>query len=134
MNEAAFDRVVTGRVLSCERIGESFLRVCMVDAGQKEGPLQIVCAAPNLSVGACVCVALDGATLPGGVRIKKGKMRGYESDGMLCSGPELGVPEDLYAHCGDAGVLLFNEEYAPGTDVKEVFAQIWEQRIRSERQ
>ncbi len=115
-----FDHVVVGHVLSCEGIEGTHLHVCMVDVGQ-EAPLQIVCGAPNVSTGAYVCAALDGAHLPGGIKIKKGKLRGYESNGMLCSGPELGVSEGLYPHCGDEGILLFNEEYTPGTDVKEIF-------------
>ncbi|MBR3504929.1 MAG: phenylalanine--tRNA ligase subunit beta [Clostridia bacterium] len=115
-----FDKVVVGHVLSCEDIEGTHLHLCMVDVGQAE-PLQIVCGAPNVKAGAWVCAALDGARLPGGVKIKKGKLRGYVSNGMLCSGPELDVPAGLYPHCGEEGIILLNEEYAPGTDVKEVF-------------
>ena len=115
-----FDNVVVGHVLSCEGIEGTHLHLCMVDVGQEE-PLQIVCGAPNVSAGAWVCAALDGAHLPGGVKIKKGKLRGYVSNGMLCSGPELDVPAGLYPHCGEEGIILLNEEYKPGTDVKEVF-------------
>ena len=89
-----FEKVVVGHVLSCEDIEGTHLHLCMVDVGQEE-PLQIVCGAPNVCAGAWVCVALDGARLPGGVKIKKGKLRGYVSCGMLCSGPELGVPAGL---------------------------------------
>ena len=115
-----FDHVVVGRVLSCEDIEGTHLHKCLVDVGGEE-PLQIVCGAPNVKTGVLTCAALEGAHLPGGVKIKKGKLRGVESCGMLCSGPELGVPEGLYPHCGDEGILLFNEDYAPGTDVKEIF-------------
>ncbi len=115
-----FDNVVVGHVLSCEDIEGTHLHLCMVDVGQAE-PLQIVCGAPNVAAGTYVCAALDGAHLPGGVKIKKGKLRGYESCGMLCSGPELDVPAGLYPHCGEEGIILLNEEYKPGTDVKEVF-------------
>ncbi len=115
-----FDKVVVGHVLSCEDIEGTHLHLCMVDAGQEE-PLQIVCGAPNVGAGAWVCVALDGARLPGGVKIKKGKLRGYVSNGMLCSGPELDVPAGLYPHCGEEGIILLKEEYKPGADVKEVF-------------
>jgi len=115
-----FDKVVVGHVLSCEDIEGTHLHLCMVDVGESE-PLQIVCGAPNVRAGAWVCAALDGARLPGGVKIKKGKLRGYVSNGMLCSGPELDVPAGLYPHCGEEGIILLNEEYAPGTDVKKVF-------------
>ena len=116
-----FDKVVVGHVLSCEMHPNSdHLHVCMVDVGQEE-PLQIVCGAPNVHEGAWVCAALEGAHLPGDIKIKRGKLRGVESCGMLCSGPELDVPEGLYPHCGDEGIILLQEEYAPGTDVKEVF-------------
>jgi len=116
-----FDNVVVGHVLSCEMHPNSdHLHICMVDVGQAE-PLQIVCGAPNVHEGAYVCAALEGAHLPGGIKIKRGKLRGVESCGMLCSGPELEVPEGLYPHCGDEGIILLNEEYAPGTDVKEIF-------------
>ncbi|MBO4299683.1 MAG: phenylalanine--tRNA ligase subunit beta, partial [Clostridia bacterium] len=70
--------------------------------------------------GMRVAAALDGARLPGG-KIKKSKMRGEVSCGMLCSGPELDVPAGLYPHCDEEGIILLNEEYKPGTDVKEVF-------------
>ena len=116
-----FDNVVVGHVLSCEMHPNSdHLHVCMVDVG-KEEPLQIVCGAPNVHAGAYVCAALEGAHLPGGIKIKRGKLRGVESCGMLCSGPELDVPEGLYPHCGEEGIILLQEKYAPGTDVKEIF-------------
>ena len=115
-----FEGVVVGRVLSCEDHPNSdHLHVCSVDVGG-EAPLQIVCGAPNVAAGQLVPVALEGARLPGG-KIKRGKLRGVESQGMICSGPELDVPEGLYPHVGDAGILVFQEQYAPGTDVKEVF-------------
>ena len=115
-----FDGVVVGRVLTCEDHPNSdHLHVCTVDVGG-EAPLQIVCGAPNVAAGQLVPVALEGARLPGG-KIKRGKLRGVESQGMICSGPELDVPEGLYPHIGDKGILVFQEEYKPGTDVKEVF-------------
>ncbi len=115
-----FDGVVVGRVLTCEDHPNSdHLHVCTVDVGG-EAPLQIVCGAPNVAAGQLVPVALEGARLPGG-KIKRGKLRGVESQGMICSGPELDVPEGLYPHIGDKGILVFQEEYKPGTNVKEVF-------------
>ncbi len=118
---AQFDKVVVGRVLSCvDHPNSDHLHICMVDVGDAE-PLQIVCGAPNVHADMNVAVALDGAHLPGGVKIKKGKMRGEVSMGMLCSGPELDVPAGLYPHIGDAGIIEITEDVAPGTDVKEVF-------------
>ena len=117
----AFDKVVAARVLTCQDHPDSdHLHVCTVDAGQ-QAPLQIVCGAPNVAAGQLVPVALAGARLPGGVKIKKGKIRGVESCGMICSGPELDIPQGLYPHVGEAGILVFQEDYAPGTDVREIF-------------
>ena len=96
--------VVVGRVLTCEPHPNSdHLHVCTVDVGREE-PLQIVCGAPNVAAGQLVPVALVGAVLPDGT-IKKGKLRGVESYGMICSGPEMGVPVELYPSVGDEGIL-----------------------------
>ena len=117
----ALENVVVGRVLTCAAHENSdHLHVCTVDVGEGE-PLQIVCGAPNVKEGLLVPVAKIGARLPGGVVIKKGKLRGVESCGMLCSGPEMGVPVELYPSVGDAGLLIFQEEYPLGTDVRKIF-------------
>ncbi len=113
------DRVVVGRVLTCEDVEGTHLHQCTVDVGDGE-PLHIVCGAPNVFAGALVPVALDGARLPGGVKIKKGKLRGMVSEGMLCAATELKVPTDLYPNVGDAGLLIFQEEYPLGSDVKPI--------------
>ena len=116
-----FDKVVVGYVVSCvDHPNSDHLHICMVDVGGPE-PIQIVCGAPNVHAGMRVAAALDGAHLPGGVKIKKSKMRGEVSNGMLCYGPELDVPAGLYPHIGDAGIIEITEDVAPGTDVKEVF-------------
>ncbi len=113
--------VVVGRVLSCvPHENSDHLHVCMVDAGTGE-PLQIVCGAPNVKEGMLAPVALVGATLPGGHTIKKGKLRGVESNGMLCSATELEIPQELYPSIGAEGLLVFREEYTPGTDVRDIF-------------
>ena len=113
--------VVVGRVLTCKNHENSdHLHVCTVDVGGQE-ILQIVCGAPNVKEGLLVPVAKVGAKLPNGVEIKKGKLRGVESCGMLCSGPEIGVPVELYPSVGDAGLLVFREDYPVGTDVREIF-------------
>ena len=113
------DKVVVGRVLTCEDVEGTHLHQCTVDVGGEE-PLHIVCGAPNVKVGVLVPVALDGSHLPGGVKIKKGKLRGMVSEGMLCSATELKVPQELYPSVGDAGLLIFNEEYAVGSDVRPI--------------
>ncbi|MBR5986109.1 MAG: phenylalanine--tRNA ligase subunit beta, partial [Clostridia bacterium] len=120
-NTCAFTNVVVGKVLTCEMHPDSdHLHVCTVDVGGSE-PLNIVCGASNVAAGKLVCCALEGAELPGGVTIKKGKIRGVESCGMLCSGPELDVPDYIYPHCGNEGIILLNEDYVPGTPVKDIF-------------
>jgi len=112
--------VVVGKVLKVENMENSdHLHICQVDVGG-EAPLQIVCGAPNVTEGILVPVALAGATLPGGVKIKNGKLRGVESNGMLCASTELGVPVELYPSVGDAGLLIFNEDYPLGADVKPI--------------
>ena len=115
---AEIANVVVGKVLTCEPVeGSDHLHVCMVDVGG-EAPLQIVCGAPNVTVGILVPVALAGAHLPGGLKIKKGKLRGVLSEGMLCAATELKVPTDLYPSVGDEGLLIFQEEYPLGADVR----------------
>ena len=111
------DKVVVGRVLTCEDVEGTHLHQCTVDVGGEE-PLHIVCGAPNVAAGELVPVALDGAHLPGGVKIKKGKLRGMVSEGMICSGEELGVPNALYPNIEDKGILVFQEDYPLGADVR----------------
>ena len=118
---AELENVVVGRVLTCEAHPDSdHLHVCTVDVGEGE-PLQIVCGAPNVKAGILVPTAKVGAHLPGGVKIKKGKLRGVESQGMLCSGDEIGVPVELYPSVGSAGILVFREDHPLGQDVREIF-------------
>lgn len=88
---ASGTKLVVGEVIACENMENSdHLHVTKVDAGAKYGVLDIVCGAPNCRKGLKVIVALDGCVLPGGT-IKKGQIRGHESNGMLCSLLELGV-------------------------------------------
>lgn len=117
---AEVENVVVGRVLTCVPHPDSdHLRVTTVDVGEGE-PLQIVCGAPNCEAGILVPVAKVGARLPGGVKIKKGKLRGVASEGMLCSSEELGVPVELYPSVGAAGLLIFQEDYPLGVDVRPI--------------
>ncbi len=116
----ALHGVVVGRILSIARHENSdHMVVCQVDVGEDE-PLQIVTGAPNVHEGDLVPVARVGAVLPGGKRIEKSRLRGVDSYGMCCSGPELGVPEYLYPSVGDKGLLIFHEDYAPGSDVRPI--------------
>ena len=113
------EKVVVGRVLTCEDVEGTHLHECTVDVGGPE-TLHIVCGAPNVAAGQLVPVALDGAHLPGGVKIKKGKLRGMISEGMICSGEELHVPTELYPNIEEKGILVFQEDYPLGADVKPI--------------
>jgi phenylalanyl-tRNA synthetase beta chain len=106
------DGVVVGRVVTCAPHPDAdSLSVCEVDVGADE-PLAIVCGAPNVAAGVFAPVATIGTTLPGGLKIKKGKLRGQPSNGMLCSAVELEVSED-------ADGLLLLPEQAPGTPIAD---------------
>jgi phenylalanyl-tRNA synthetase beta chain len=121
--------VVVGQVVTCEPIPDTHLHVCMVDVGA-EAPLQICCGADNVCAGGKFPVALPGATVVetakdhktviGITKIKKGKMRGYESNGMLCSGTELGLNDDLYPGSDYFGLLVLPEDAPIGADVKPI--------------
>ncbi|WNC16537.1 phenylalanine--tRNA ligase subunit beta [Brevibacillus brevis] len=91
------------------------LNVCIVDAGQGED-LQIVCGAPNVDKGQKVPVALVGAKLPGGLTIKRSKLRGVESQGMICSAKELGLNDKLLAKDQQEGIMVLPEEAEIGMD------------------
>ncbi len=108
------DGVVVGRVLACEsHPGADKLSVCTVDVGASE-PLSIVCGAPNAATGIVAPVALVGATLGGTFKIKRTKIRGVESLGMLCSASELDLDEDAF------GLLLLDPTADPGTPIADV--------------
>lgn len=96
----AFTGVVVGQVLTCDQHPNADkLSVCTVDVGQAE-PLPIVCGAPNVCAGLKVAVATVGAVLPGEFKIKKSKLRGEPSHGMLCSAKELGMQTEDDGHTG----------------------------------
>ncbi len=119
--------VVVGYVKECEPIPDTHLSLCQVDAGE-HGTFQICCGADNVHAGGKYPMALVGATvyatakdhvtIEGVMTIKKGKLRGYESFGMLCSGTELGLNEDLYPGAGYNGLLVLPEDAPVGADVK----------------
>ncbi len=88
------ERFVVGRVLSCERHPNADrLSVCEVDLGaaHPDGPATIVCGAPNVAAGQTVAVACPGAVMPDGMEIKRAKLRGVASEGMICAAQELGI-------------------------------------------
>lgn len=112
---------VAGKVLTCEDHPDSdHLHICTVDAGVGE-ELQIVCGAPNVKEGIIVPTALIGAKLPGGIKIKKTKMRGVESQGMLCSHEELGITEDMLGFTPEYGILILPDDTPIGKDIKDIF-------------
>ena len=95
------------------------LQICQMDIGEGE-PLQIVTGADNIFEGAIVPAALHNSLLPNGMEIKKGKLRGVESNGMLCSGEELLLKEYDYPGAEVYGILILKDDVAVGTDMREV--------------
>ncbi len=116
-------KVVVGKILSVVPHGNSdHLVICQVDIGAAE-PVQIVTGANNVFAGAVVPVATDGSTLPGGVKIKKGKLRGEVSCGMLCSIGELGLTTHDMPGAIEDGILILNDvglaDATIGQDIRE---------------
>ena len=126
---ADIKNVVVGLVETCEAIPDTHLHLTTVNAGQY-GTFQVCCGADNVCAGGKFPLALVGAqvvmtgkdhkTVEGLMTIKKGKLRGYDSHGMLCSGVELGLTEDLYPGAGYNGLLVLPEDAEPGADVKAI--------------
>ena len=119
------ENVVVARVISLERHPDSdHLWVCRVDVGESE-PVQIVTGAQNLYAGAVVPAAKAPSRLPGGVNIKAGKLRGVESNGMLCSIAELGLTtHDMPGACEDGIFILSDagidtDKVKPGDDIRD---------------
>lgn len=115
--------VVTGKILSCDKHPDADrLTVCRVDCGA-HGEKQIVTAATNVFAGAIVPVALDNSTVlhEGGVqKIKTGKLRGMVSEGMFCSGEELGINDDFYEGAEINGILILDGDTPLGVDIRPV--------------
>ena len=112
-----FTGVVLARIESAEKHPDADrLRVCRVNAGPGAESLQIICGAPNARAGIFVACAREGAVLPGDFKIKRAKMRGVESQGMLCSLKELGISEE------GAGIVELSPEpsMALGMNIREV--------------
>ena len=119
--------VCVGEVTECEPIEGTHLHVCKVDCGDR-GVFQICCGADNVEKGIKAPVALEGATvyatakdhvtIEGVMTIKKGKLRGMLSEGMLCSGAELGVSGDMFEGADYNGLLVLPPSCSNGEDVK----------------
>ena len=112
-------RVVVGEVVSCEKVEGTHLYTCQVNCGEY-GTKQIVTGAPNVYAGMHTPAALDGSTLPGGIAIKAKPLHGIPSEGMLCSGEELGLNEDLYPGAEVNGLLDLPKDTQPGTPIQQV--------------
>ncbi len=107
--------VVTGKILEIAPHPDADkLVVCQVDLGEAE-PVQIVTGAPNVFEGAILPIAKHKSTLPGGIKITKGKLRGVTSCGMMCSTDELGISDERAT-----GVLILPEDTPVGADITEV--------------
>ena len=111
------EKVIVAQILELEKHPQADkLNVCQVDAGGKE-PLQIVCGAPNARKEMKVALAPVGSILPGDFAIKPAKIRGVESFGMLCSGTELGFPDD-----GSSGILDLDQSLPIGSKIIEALS------------
>ena len=113
------ENVVIGYVISCEKHPNADrLHVCQVDVGEET--LQIICGAPNIAQGQKVAVAKPGAVLPGNFKIKKVKLRGVESNGMICSLQELGVKEQYVPVDVAKGIVVLPDDALIGQDVTSI--------------
>ena len=147
--DADLEKIVVGKVLKVEKHPDADkLVICQVQVGPTaEDATQIVTGAPNVFEGAVVPVVLDGGRVAGGhdgkpvaggVKIKKGKLRGIESNGMMCSIEELGSTKDFYPEAPDDGLYIFSEEdnVKPGDDAIEALGfrdAVYEYEITSNR-
>ncbi|MGE6259301.1 phenylalanine--tRNA ligase subunit beta [Heyndrickxia sporothermodurans] len=108
--------VVVGHVLECEKHPNADkLNKCLVDLGE-DAPVQIICGAKNVAKGQKVAVATVGAVLPGNFKIKKSKLRGEESNGMICSLQELGIEGKLIPKDFAEGIFVFPSDAEVGAD------------------
>lgn len=111
--------VVVGKVVAMERHPDSdHLWICRIDVGT--GEEQIVTGAQNVNVGDLVPTALHDSYLPNGAHIKRGKLRGVESNGMLCSGEELCLTEEDYKGASVNGILILKPDEKIGADMRDV--------------
>lgn len=113
-------KIVVGHIIDCEPIEGTHLNLTHVDVGDDK-PHQIVCGAPNVSAGEDVVVALPSARIADNVKIKKGKIRGYQSEGMICGLQEIGFADNLVPEKYSNGIYVFpkNAEVKPGQEAYE---------------
>lgn len=112
--------VVVGNVLECVKHPEADkLNICQVDIGEEE-PSQIICGAPNIAAGQKVIVAKPGAVLPGNFKIKKAKLRGEASHGMICSLQELAIDGKLVPKQYAEGIYVLPQDAVVGSDALEI--------------
>ena len=109
-------KLVVGYVQSIEKHPDADkLNVCQVDVGE-DAPVQIVCGAPNVEPEQYVIVSRVGGRLPGGIKIKRAKLRGVVSEGMICALQEIGIPSNVVPKAYETGIFVFPEAITPGTD------------------
>ena len=112
--------VVVGKITKLQKHADSdHLQICQIDVGTGTD-VQIVTGAQNVFEGAYVPTALHDSYLPNGMHIKKGKLRGVESNGMLCSGEELCLKNEDYEGAEVYGIMILHGEPKPGTDLREI--------------
>ena len=109
-------KLVVGEVISTQEIPETHLNICQVNVGEDEAT-QIVCGAPNIKAGIKVIVALPGARISGNHKIKKGKIRGVESLGMICSLQEIGFPENIVPKAYAEGIYYLPADAENGAEI-----------------
>ncbi|MFQ7310280.1 MAG: phenylalanine--tRNA ligase subunit beta [Sellimonas sp.] len=142
--DADLDKIVVGQIKKIERHPDADkLVICQVDIGTET--IQIVTGAPNVEEGQKVPVVLDGGRVAGGhdgskteggIEIKKGKLRGVESFGMMCSIEELGSTRDMYPEAPENGIYIFEDDVEVGADAVEVLGlhdAVFEYEITSNR-
>lgn len=109
-------KLVVGHIVSCEDVPDTYLHLCQVDTGDDE-LRQVVCGAPNVKTGINVIVAVPGARIADNYKIKKGKIRGMESLGMICSLQELGLSESIIPKEFSDGIQILPEGAIPGDSI-----------------
>ncbi|HEO7916713.1 TPA: phenylalanine--tRNA ligase subunit beta [Streptococcus agalactiae] len=109
-------KLVVGHIVSCEDVPDTHLHLCQVDTGDDE-LRQVVCGAPNVKTGINVIVAVPGARIADNYKIKKGKIRGMESLGMICSLQELGLSESIIPKEFSDGIQILPEGAIPGDSI-----------------
>lgn len=142
--DSDLDKIVVGQIEKIERHPDADkLVICQVNIGSEV--TQIVTGAPNVEVGQKVPVVLDGGRVagghdgsktPGGIKIKKGKLRGIESNGMMCSIEELGSTKDMYPDAPENGIYILKDDAVVGSDAVELLGlhdSVFEYEITSNR-